>query len=416
MQFSLQTSGHRPLRPVASALIAAFGLGLSLVWASAWAQPAAKASEQLVSSQSDLIDAEFSQQRGQIVWVDMDGQMWVANVDRRTGAILPSDGKGQLIDRDALTMYEVLGVTFNGPEWLPSADGVHIVYTKFLPNRPRTTGNARLALARRNKSGSWSIQILQPSTPRNAPYASTDVGDPNPRITYVDPFFNHYWRDVADPDSEELIPGMPVSLKSVRFVAGERAVVYAAPVDGVSQVFRYDLDSKALEQLTFDDGDKDIDTVPWMWSAPEFGGSPVLKTVVNLNEMRFYRRLQSPGGGLKWTLFSRRQFKDGSKVLSPEPLVYGGQSHVFTGLAVLPDDFSSEIWLVNLSKGQPFMRRLDTNSPAKGRMDPEVFVTERGPFIYYNRFDSTQVPGQPFCPTCSEGVYRIHTGLPAPTP
>jgi len=176
-------------------------------------------------------------------------------------------------------------------------------------------------------------------------------------------------------------PGVTVGPKSVRFVVGERAVVYSAPVEGVSQVFRYDLDSKGLEQLTFDDGDKDLDAAPWMWTAPEFGANPVLMTVANHNEMRFYRRLPAPGGGQKWTLFTRRQFMDSIKLLSPEPLVYGVQSYVFTGLAVLPDDSSPEIWLVNLNKGQPFMRRLDTDSPAKGRMDPEVFVTDRGPYI-----------------------------------
>lgn len=34
--------------------------------------------EILASSQPDLIDAEFSQERGQIVWVDRDAKLWVA--------------------------------------------------------------------------------------------------------------------------------------------------------------------------------------------------------------------------------------------------------------------------------------------------------------------------------------------------
>lgn len=374
--------------------------------------PVALADDLRISSQSDLIDPEFNQERGQIVWVDRDGNLWVANLNRTTGALEPKDGKGQLVDPGAITLGELLSFTFNGPEWLPSADGIHIVYTKYLPNRPRTAANARLALAKQNADGTWSTRILQATKPRSAPYASNDPGDPSPRITYVDPAFNHYWMNVGDPASEELIPGVPVGPRSVRFAAGERAVVYTAPVDGVSQVFRYDLDDKVLEQLTFDDGDKDLDTVPWMWTAPEFNGNPVLMTVVNRNEMRFYRQLPTVGGGIEWTFFARRMFPEGSSVWSPEPFVYQGQSYVFSGLIVPPYDFSSEIWLVNLSKTEPFMRRLNDNTLVKGRMDPEAFVTDRGAFIYYNRFDSTKVPGQPFCPTCSEGVYRVNTKLP----
>jgi hypothetical protein len=394
--------------------VVALTLAVSWVSSSAWAQTSPESRERLVSSQSDLIDAEFNQERGQIVWVDVDGQMWVADVNRRTGALEPADGKGQLVDPDALTLSEVLGKMFNGPEWLPAADGVHIVYTKFLPNRPRTLANARLALAQQSPDGSWRTEFLSPASPRNAPYASTDAGDPSPRITYVDPAFNHYWREVADAATEETIPGTVVGPRSVRFIGGHRAVVFAAPADGVSQIFRYDLDSKVLEQLTFDDGDKDLDTVPWMWEAPEFNNSLVLMTVANRNEMRFYRQLPVIGGGLQWTFFARRKFEDNSKVLSPEPLVYAGQSYIFSSLVAPPQDIASQIWLVNLSKSEPFMRRLDKNSPVKGRMDPEVFVTDRGPYIYYNRFDSTRVPGQPFCPTCSEGLYRAHTLLPAP--
>ena len=80
---------------------------------------------------------------------------------------------------------------------------------------------------------------------------------------------------------------------------------------------------------------------------------------------------------------------------SPEPFVYQGQSYAFMGLAVPPNNFSSEIWFVNLNELRPFMRRLDDPTLFKARMDPEAFVTELGPFIYYNRFDPTKVPGMP---------------------
>lgn len=389
-------------------------LVVGLAVASALPALAQRSPEILVSSQQDMIDAEFSQERGQIVWVDRDSRLWVAKVNQVTGAIIPSDGKGQLVDPDALRPSEVLSLTYNGPEWLPSADGVHIVYTKFLPGRAHTLANARLAIARQGADGTWESRTLEPDLPRNAPYASTDVGDPAPRITYVDPLNNHYWREVDNPIGEELIPGVPRGPKSVRFVQGARAVVFVAPADGVQQVFGYDLDTKELQQLTFDAGDKDLETVPWMWAAPEFNGRFVLMTVVDRKLMRFYRQQRASSGEWAWLPFSERLFPDATTVWSPEPFVYQGQSYVFTGLAVAPDEHSSQIWFVNVDPAQPFMRRLDDPSLIKGRMDPEAFVTDLGPFIYFNRFDSSKVPGKPLCPTCHEGVFRVHTGLPPP--
>lgn len=393
-------------RMVAAALLTATmgAVGAQIFWPT----------EQLVTSQPDLIDAEYSQDRGQICWVDRSGNLWVGNINRQTGRFEPANGKGQLVDSNALTTGDVLGVTYNGPEWSYSFTGIQIVYTKFLPGRPHTMATGRLAVARQSADGSWSTQVLSPDLARNAPYASADPGDPRPRITYVDPSLLHYWREIDDPNSEEVIPGLPQGAKSVRFVQGSRAVVYSTPVSGVRQVFRYYLDTKVLEQLTFDDGDKDLQTVPWMWAAPDFGGVDVLMTVVNNNEMRFYRQLPAGGGTLTWQFFVRRLFKAGATVWSPEPMVYLGVSYVFTGLIVPPNTFSSEIWLVNLDRSAPMMRRLNDDTLLKGRMDPEMFVTDSGPFIYYNRFDSTKIPGQPFCPTCSEGVFRAHMGLPPP--
>ena len=394
-------------------LAAVFAFGVLPLAGTATAQTA-PGREVLTSSQQDLIDAEFSQERCQIVWVDKDAKLWVANVNRRNGTISPSDGKGQLVDPDALRPSEVVGLTYNGPEWVPSADGVFIAYTKFLPGLPRTLENARLAIARQLPDGTWEPKILQPQKARNAPYASTDPGDPSPRITYVDTAYNHYWRDVDNPVGEELIPEVPRTPKSVRFVAGARAVVFTAPALGTQQVFRYDLDTKEVEQLTYDAGDKDTETVPWMWAAPEFSGDFVLMTVVNLNQMRFYRRVTLPGGASVWLPFAQRDFPAGTTVWSPEPFVYQGQSYAFTGLAVAPDNFSSQIWFVNLNEQRPFMRRLDGGTALKARMDPEAFVTDLGPFIYFNRFDAVKVPGKPLCPTCHEGVFRSHTGLPPP--
>src|SRR5258705_4584647 len=86
--------------------------------------------EPLVSSQIDLIDPEYSQSRAQFVWNDELGNLWVGNVDLDTGNFVPWDGKGILVDLDSMT-YADKNKTWNGPEWISTPEGDHILYTKF---------------------------------------------------------------------------------------------------------------------------------------------------------------------------------------------------------------------------------------------------------------------------------------------
>ena len=115
-------------------------------------------------------------------------------------------------------------------------------------------------------------EYLSPELARNGPYASKDEDDAHPRISYAAANGTRMWREIDDPSTEEAIPLAQNGQRSVRWVEGERALIYVAPVNGLNQVHRYDVDSKQLTQLTFDDGAKDLKSVPWMWRAPEFGG------------------------------------------------------------------------------------------------------------------------------------------------
>jgi hypothetical protein len=165
------------------------------------------------------------------------GRLWVANVDRTTGLFKPSSGMGVLIDADALTASDQLMVG-NGPEWLLGAGADRIVY-KFVPGLPHDRENARLAIAEQDQSGAWTHRFLD-DRPRLRPYASADPRDAAPRISYVDPAGNAYWREVDNPASESLVAVMPTSrVLPMRFVADARATVFVATVDGDEQVVRY---------------------------------------------------------------------------------------------------------------------------------------------------------------------------------
>jgi hypothetical protein len=374
--------------------------------------------ETLVSPQADLQDAEYSQTRGLITWADSDGKLWVAKVNRSSGSFEPANGKGILIDSDAMKTAD-LKVVGNGPEWVTTSATDQIVYTKFLAGRRHTMANARLAYASRDAGGAWSYRFLTGNLRRNAPYASNDPGDDLPRISYVDPKGNHYWRNLFDGASEALVPWYPQSYRSMRFVRGARAVVFVAPVDGVSQVFRYWIDTAVLEQLTFDSGNKDLHSVPWMWQAPEFGNEFVLSTLVDDIELRIYRQLDPTAGGTgPWTRVHSARSPHGGMLNSPEPFTHDGRSYVFMAATIPPHSYPEAIFLSNIDAAQPMFRQLTPDAPVRMRHDPELFVTDEGPYIYFNRFDPAVAPkGPPNCTACSEGVYRTFTGLaPAVAP
>lgn len=371
------------------------------------AQAAAVApNESLVSPQTDIFDPEFSQERAQITWVDSRGRLWVAAVDRETGLFKPTSGRGVLVDPDALTSTDLVMIG-NGPEWLPASGPDRIVYTKFQRGQPHTEENARLAMAERDASGNWRVNLLGRQT-RLRPYTSTDIGDPAPRISYIDTEGNAYWREVDKASTETLVPRMeaPRAL-AMRFVEGQRATVFVAKIGGLSQVVRYWLDSGWVEQLSFD-GDHEVTSSPFMWRAPEFDNDYVFAvTALQATELRIYRQLDKANPA--WTVVYRASASPGTRLSSVEPFKFDGKSYVFMSGVVPPNDFASAIFLSNIDAAQPMFRQLTPDLPLRTRADPEVFITNTGPYIYYYRADRRD---EPPCP-CNEGMYRSDTGLRA---
>jgi hypothetical protein len=385
--------------------------GLAVASPFAAAAQATIPGEALVTQQRDLIDCEFSQARGKIAWVDRNGGLWIAGVDPATGLFVPADGKGTLVDPDAMATSDIR-IVGNGPEWISTATGDHIVYTKFLAGQPKTRMNARLAVVKQARDGSWRYGFLAPtSLMRAVPYASSDWRDPSPRISYVDPNGYHYWRNLDEPSSERRVAQYPQSqlqyYYAMRFVQGERAATFPAVVDGVSQVFYHDLDTGVETQLTFDGGQKDLQSMAWIWPAPEFGGARVMMTVADDVELRIYREAEGEAG---WELVrSIRAPRDGS-VNSPEYFTYNGASYVFFVASVAPATFPSDVFLANIDPADPLLVQLTPDVPNRMRTDPEVFIAADGPYIYFNR-QTIDAAGNQYCLSCNEGIFRAYTGL-----
>lgn len=365
--------------------------------------------ETQVSPQADLIDYEFSQARAQITWNDELGNLWIGGVDRTTGLFVPADGRDILVDPDAMR-FEDAQKTKNGPEWVSTAGGDVIVYTKYAG--AHSDNNSRIGLAQPDANGVWSGGFLGPEgATRKAPYGSMSKNDPAPRITYVDNKENHYWRELFDPATEQLITDFPASNYPIRHVRGARAVAYPLTVGDTDQIFYRNLDTGKVTQLTFDAGNK---YEVWMWKAPEFANELIFMTLVDQIELRVYRKLARPSDGVKvWTPIYSQMAPGGNKIFSPEPFTWNGKSYVFMAQSVRGNKFRSEIWIANIDVANPVFRRITDNTLLRTRTDPEVFITKSGPRIYYNRLVPDYSSGNPrSCrePACSEGVWMADPG------
>ena len=83
-------------------------------------------------------------------------------------------------------------------------------------------------------------------------------------------------------------------------------------------------------------------------------------------------------------------------------------------MSVRPNKFRSEIWISNIDAATPLFKRISDNTVLRTRTDPEVFITTKGPLIYYNRLVPDDGSGRPRpCrnSACSDGIYRADPGL-----
>lgn len=148
-------------------------------------------------------DFEFNATNSMFTFIDSNNRLWIGKVNPATGAFEPSNGRGVLVDTGA-----VLASTFgNGPEWIYSASGDEIVYTRYLPNQPPSAATARIAHAVPNAQGVYVPSFIDTRMPFVMPLGSLDVGDAISRISYQRPTYTGiYWREINRPETEEFVP------------------------------------------------------------------------------------------------------------------------------------------------------------------------------------------------------------------
>jgi hypothetical protein len=339
------------------------------------------------------------------------GNVYVFSVDPATGAFIPDSGQGTLILANADPVGSLGGADVNGPEWSCGTQGCSTVFTRFIGGTSMAT--AFIGVGVQGVGNRWSISTL--AQPRNGPFGSSDPSN-CARISYQDPQGYHYWRCLNNPASEEMFPGLGPSgvTPAVRFVDGpENAAAYPVPVNGVDQVFRYDLDTKAFTQLTFD---PTVKSQPWMFHAPEYGNALVLLATASKTELDLF--VPQPGADPPYVKTVALAAPAGYQFFSTEPMVYGGNSYALMQLVNQATNIPEGIWLADLNAAHPALVRLTApQAPTIAEADPEYFLTAHGPIAYYSRFDSTRCVNTPspwFCPQGLLGLWRVDINLPLP--
>lgn len=322
-------------------------------------------------------DPEFDALAGLVVWQDMAGdELWLASVDPTTGAFIPPDARGTLIDTDITTVARGR----NGPEFAQSAVGPQIVYATHDGSGTPVLARAVLDL------GQWEVEILPGTGGVKSVLGSWDVGDLDPRVIYVTetPWGDvTRWRELDDPATDAAWP----RFDDARWIQGERAIIGVPPGEGViGQAHRYDVDTQVLTQLTFDPVDKGS---VYQFHAPEFGEQIMIVTHATEpdgpDSIVVYRLL-----GGEWTPIHHIPTPLAYPyVVSPEYFIWEGRSYVSyiaTRGKTNVSNGAAQVWIAALDPAQPLFRAV---SPADDqvRKDPEPYTGGDRPWVYYARLE-----------------------------
>ena len=91
--------------------------------------------------------------------------------------------------------------------------------------------------------------------------------------------------------------------------------------------------------------------------------------------------------------------------------MHNSKSYLLFTASKPPATYPSAIFLTGIDEASPTPVQLTPDVPLRIRTDPEVFVANDGPYIYYNRAIIVG-DGNQYCLPCNEGLYRTYTGLP----
>ena len=365
---------------------------------------------------SPLLDPEFDSSSNQLVWQSNEqnnnGLLQVAHLDPESGSLILDPASITVLD-NGVPSFKNNGN--NGPEW-GYGDSLKITYNKEI--------DGKIFLRQAEWTGTeWTTDFIVDSQGNPIEGISTITHqDPNfGLVSYLttmkisgQPVEVSAWADLDTPGVGGILPG-----ERRRWVEGEQSILLTQEIGGYEQLFKYEVDSGKLTQLTFDPIDKVGDA--YMFRAPQYNNElifMVAETTIDnnltANQFSIYRQLNGQWTKIK-TVVS--PVPDLPIVIGQQPFSFNGQSYISFSISkgdskgVPIYDGNQQVWFssVGIEKGDDLLRRVSSDQGTTNSRkvpDPEPFVTQDNAFIYYT---TSEVAGG--VPT----IHRTDTGLGADT-
>jgi len=346
----------------------------------------------------------------QFSWTDRNNNLWVSGIDPNTGAFTPISGRQGLADTNAF-FWQDWG---NGPEWAfstPPGSSLpvsQLVYTRFAPGQTPTWQFAGAAMASQT-DGVWSASFLPGAyTPiaNNTvlPEASQCNADPISQVVFTNlqTPAQMFTEDVSTSGSFPALTPFGAYANGIgeRWVPCTHWLTFQGTVtigsNTLQQVFLYNTDSQAVEQLTFDYTTKQRAE---MFKAPEFLGQQypyMLTTLAADSQIQIYRQNGwSAGGAPTFELYNTIYSPDPTQtfIFNPKQFIHcSPDCHTYIVMALSHTVNSQRtqsqpngLAVANVDPQNPMFVVLASAAslPYTQRLDPEYFITANGPIVSY---------------------------------
>jgi hypothetical protein len=356
-----------------------------------------------------------------LAFIDKDGSVWLTHINVDNGYFGTSNGEGTLVDTNAIPA----GTTGNGPEWMSLGQASGLVYDRWVDGLPHTFRNGCVGIAHVGAGRQWFGECMSGTRGYALPIGSNVIGDQYPVLSYQNfsrQVTNVYWRLAKDgSEVHEVLDGSNQTGVTRRWIAGTHKLLLTAPAarsdQGIvyRQVFLYSADDGSMQQLTFEPTNK---TSAFMWRAPEYGNDFVFFARVGVAEIDVYKRGPDLRTGVQeWQIINRIHPPEAFPYFySAEPFTYRDRSWLIFSVSDQQQGHhisgSSQIGITGIESGPSTMRLLTSDFPDKrARRDPDYYITQQGPYIYYNRYIVNDDPGPDQPAAHPEGVFRVDSGL-----
>jgi hypothetical protein len=330
--------------------------------------------------ENDFPGPEFDRATNRVIWQDRQNRLWIGSVDPVTGALIPANGRGQEIDSGLAPAGQV----GNTPRYTFGGDQDALIYTKL------SGTEYQLTKALETEPNVWQITVLENGLDRWKPNGTPEETTGPAMIVYNREAPNGTvvsWRLLDDPASEQTAQ---VFAQGGRFLGAEPyLLVLNGDANDVGQVYQIPFATGVPEQITFGDQDKEN---AFIWWAPEYEDYLFI-VMIEFSELGFYRRVDGV-----WTNFYQLAIPNGKPFLSsPEAFIFDGRSYV---TVVSCDELGSggfqgqphgpsEIWITGIDPVNPFFRRIDDPGYLAQRSEPEPYILDTEPVVYYTELDAT---------------------------